>query len=38
MMDEYRKNPDVPSPMPDDIWHVQEQVDVLTENVSQEMR
>jgi len=38
MMDENRKNPDVPSPMPDDIWHVQEQIDVLTENVSQEMR
>ena len=37
-MDEYRKNPDVPSPMPDDIWNVQEQVDVLTENVSQKMR
>ncbi|XP_020613617.1 uncharacterized protein LOC110051557 [Orbicella faveolata] len=38
MTDEYRKNPDQPSPMPDEIWHVQEQVGALTGNFSQELR
>ena len=38
MMDEYRKNPDLPSPLPDEIRHVQEQVEALTGNFSQELR
>ncbi|XP_078356018.1 uncharacterized protein LOC144640821 [Oculina patagonica] len=38
MMKEYRKSADLPPPMPEELWHIQERFDAMKANFNQEQR